>query len=495
MNHSRLSLSVFLYALLALLGLSAPRPLAAAPAQQDPLYPVWTPRAPAQNKRVEAPSIVYNKKIYVFAGLTPKLQINNSNEVYDPATNTWTYFAPMPLDPQGKPQAVTHNGIALVDNIVWIAGGRVGNNPGPVTDKVWLYNLTTDSWSPGPSLPAPRAAGGLVRVGRRLHFFGGFGAAVCNDDKADHYVYDLDKPAAGWQTGLAPLPVARNHFGTVTVGGLIYAIGGQLGHDCGGGQDQKLVHAYDPATDTWTAKKELPFATSHIEPGSFALDGMIRVTGGERSGQNILQYDPATDSWAIIDQLPTALIAASAKVIDDQYIVSHGGAPGSQQSQEATWIKSLTRTRNSQLAFWPGQLEARARVGQRVRLQPLVGTYSDATPYTIDPAGLPGWLRVEVLAGGTDEAGTPVALTLDASGLVAGEYRHTVVARAAGYRPASVTVHLRVEGSDAGGVGPVVARINAGGPAVVSNGVSWSGSQYFTGGKSYTNTKVTSIAD
>ncbi|MFD1140999.1 hypothetical protein ACFQ4C_07760, partial [Larkinella insperata] len=182
-------------------------------------------------------------------------------------------------------------------------------------------------------------------------------------------------------------------------------------------------------------------------------------------------------------------------MIDDQYIVSHGGAPGSQQSQEASWIKSLTRTRNSQLAFWPGQLEARARVGQRVRLQPLVGTYSDATPYTIDPAGLPGWLRVETLAGGTDEAGTPVALTLDASGLVAGEYRHTVVARAAGYRPASVTVHLRVEGSDAGGVGPVVARINAGGPAVVSNGVSWSGSQYFTGGKSYTNTKVTSIAD
>ncbi len=40
-----------------------------------------------------------------------------------------------------------------------------------------------------------------------------------------------------------------------------------------------------------------------------------------------------------------------------------------------------------------------------------------------------------------------------------------------------------------------MARINAGGPAVVSNGVSWSGSQYFTGGKTYTNTKVTSIAD
>ncbi|RAJ99992.1 putative secreted protein (Por secretion system target) [Larkinella arboricola] len=42
--------------------------------------------------------------------------------------------------------------------------------------------------------------------------------------------------------------------------------------------------------------------------------------------------------------------------------------------------------------------------------------------------------------------------------------------------------------------GPVLARINAGGSAVTTNGVAWSASQYFSGGKPYTNSKVTAIA-
>ncbi|MGV3561360.1 malectin domain-containing carbohydrate-binding protein [Larkinella arboricola] len=493
MNLLRLRLSVYLSCLLTFLNLWSGFALQAAPALQDPLYPVWTPRTPGQNKRVEAPSIVYNKKIYVFAGLNPKLDINNSNEVYDPVTNTWTYIAPMPLDAQGKPQALTHNGIALVDNIVWLAGGRVGDNPGPVTDKVWLYNLTTNTWAEGPRLPAPRAAGGLVLLGRRLHYFGGFGPAVCNDDRADHFVYDLDQPALGWQTGLAPLPMPRNHFGTVTVGGQIYAIGGQYGHDCGGGQDQKMVHAYDAATNTWTQKKDLPYANSHIEPGSFALDGKILVTGGERNGQNILQYDPATNNWTIIDQMPTALIAPSAKVIDNYYIVSHGGAPGSQQSQEAAWIKSITRSKNTQLDFWPNQLTASAAAGQQVTVKTLLGTFSDQTTYSINTTSLPGWLKVRTASGTTDESGAPVEMTLNAAGLPAGNYSYTLTATAAGYSPASVEVRLTVEGGS--GAPTLLARINAGGPAVTSNGVSWSASEYFFGGKTYTNSKVKEIAD
>ncbi|MFD1143680.1 malectin domain-containing carbohydrate-binding protein [Larkinella insperata] len=474
--------------------LQALKPLArlTTVALEDPVYSTWTARTPGQNKRVEGQSVAYNGKIYVFAGLTPKLQINNSNEVYDPVTNTWSYIAPMPLDPQGKPYAVTHNGIALVDNTVWLAGGRVGNNPGPVTDKVWIYNLTTNTWTEGPKLPAPRGGGGMVRLGRKLYFFGGFGAAICNDDRGDQFVYDLDNPAAGWQSGLAPLPNPRNHFGTVTVCGKIYAFGGQLGHDCGGGQDQKMVHEYDPATNTWTQKKDMPYVTSHMEPGSFALDGKIMVTGGERNGQNILQYDPATDTWKVYDQLPTALIASSAKVIGNYYIVSHGGTPGSQQSQEATWIKSITRTKSNVLNFWPGQLTASAPAGGTVTVQALLGTYTDATPYTINTASLPGWLTVNTTAGTTDEAGAPVRLTLKATGLAAGTYTHTLSATAPGYSPATIQIAFTVEGGS--NLPAVLARINAGGPAVTTNGVAWSASQYFSGGKSYTNSKVTAIA-
>lgn len=549
----------------------------------EPVFTNWTQRAPALGKRAEGQSIRYNDKIYVFNGFAPGLVINNSNEAYNPATNQWTALAPMPKDPQGKPYAVTHNGIALVDNTIWIVGGRVGNVPGPVTNKVWIYNITTNSWSAGPTLPVARAGGGLVRLGRRLHLFGGFGPTACNSDKGDHFAYDLDNPGAGWRNILAPLPSPRNHFGTAAIGGKIYAIGGQYGHDCGGGLDVKLVHVYDAATNTWTQKKDLPYANSHLEPGTFALDGKILVVGGELSGKNVLRYDPATDTWTVFDQVPVALIAPSAKVIGNTFIVSHGGAPATENAQNTTWAKTITRSKSNVLSFWTNQLSAAAPAGgSPITKKMLLWTLTGTTPYTLNAANAPAWLTVKAGPGTTDETGAEVTLTFNPAGLSPGTYQHTLTAAATGYTNATailtftvqnatnsapvvtnpgaqtnrqgeaVTLQIKATGAAplsyaATGLPPglvlngstglitgtvstaaatgsaynvqvtvtdganrttavsfswtilpadtqVLARINAGGPAVTTNGIAWSASQYFTGGKSYSNANVTGIA-
>jgi N-acetylneuraminic acid mutarotase len=549
----------------------------------NPVFTNWTQRAPALGKRAEGQSIRYNDKIYVFNGFAPGLVINNSNEAYNPATNQWTALAPMPKDPQGKPYAVTHNGIALVDNTIWIVGGRVGNVPGPVTNKVWIYNLTTNSWSAGPTLPVARAGGGLVRLGRRLHLFGGFGPTACNSDKGDHFAYDLDNPGAGWRNMLAPLPSPRNHFGTAAIGGTIYAIGGQYGHDCGGGLDVKLVHVYDAATNTWTRKQDLPYANSHGEPGTFALDGQILVVGGESNGKNVLRYDPAADSWTVLDQLPVALIAPAARVIDNTFVVSHGGAPNTENSQNTTWAKTITRNKRNVLGFWMNQLSVAAPAGgSPVTKKMLLWTLTGTTPYTLNAANTPAWLTVQAGPGTTDETGAEVTLTFNPAGLSPGTYQHTLTAAATGYTNATaslsftvqnpanaapvvinpgaqtnrqgeaVTLQIQATGAAplsyaATGLPPglalngstglvsgtvstaaatgsaynvqvtvtdggsrttavsfswtilpadtqVLARINAGGPAVTTNGIAWSASQYFAGGKSYTNANVTGIA-
>jgi len=116
-------------------------------------------------------------------------------------------------------------------------GGRVGDHPGAVTSKVWKFNLATHKWSEGPQLPVPVAAGGGALVDNHIHWFGGLDPnASC--DVSNHYVYDLDNPSAGWTdiSGIAPMPIPRNHFATVVYKGLIYAIGGQFTHGgCGGG--------------------------------------------------------------------------------------------------------------------------------------------------------------------------------------------------------------------------------------------------------------------
>lgn len=71
-----------------------------------------------------------------------------------------------------------------------------GDHPGEVTSRVVKFNLDTYSWSEGPQMPVPVAAGGATLVNSRIHWIGGLDVdAACDVDS--HYVYDLDDPSAG----------------------------------------------------------------------------------------------------------------------------------------------------------------------------------------------------------------------------------------------------------------------------------------------------------
>ena len=86
-------------------------------------------------------SIVYNSKLYTFMGFNDsKRNAEPSSEVYDPVTNHWTGLASIPNN-----QAMTHERVVLIDNTIWIIGGRVGQNPGPLTSHIWIYNITSNS--------------------------------------------------------------------------------------------------------------------------------------------------------------------------------------------------------------------------------------------------------------------------------------------------------------------------------------------------------------
>ncbi len=104
----------------------------------------------------------------VFGGYySPETKTTGQVAVYDPATNKWTLRRNMP-------EQLTHSGTATDGNFIYFAGGYIGNWLGtktPVTRHVWRYDTTNDTWTPMLSLPADRSAGGLVRVGRKLHFF------------------------------------------------------------------------------------------------------------------------------------------------------------------------------------------------------------------------------------------------------------------------------------------------------------------------------------
>jgi N-acetylneuraminic acid mutarotase len=243
--------------------------------------------------------------------------------VYDPVTNAWSSIADMP-------RRLTHAGVASVDDDVYFAGGYIGTGNGFEqqfgTNEVWRYNVDSDQYTRMPDLPAIRAGGGLVAVGRVLHYFSGNNAS--RQDVSDHYALDLDNPAAGWTT-LAPLPNPRSHMGYVALGAKIYAIGGQVGND-EGLTTKKLVEVYDPATNTWASRAQMPAAVSHISSATFVMGGRIIVAGGETANgaptASVYAYDPAADSWKTLTSLPAARFSGVAGAIDGKIYFTTGSS-------------------------------------------------------------------------------------------------------------------------------------------------------------------------
>ncbi len=287
----------------------------------EPPACAWNSLASSSLSKVEAQSAKVNGKLYVLAGFMAGLKITGATEIYDPAADQWSTGAPMPIP-------VTHMGAAVAGDDIWIVAGFVGNHPGAATDAVQVYNTVTDTWREGPPLPNPRGSGAAVYSNGKLHFFGGL-LPDRRTDVGEHYILDLDNQAAGWQAA-APMPNPRNHLSGAAVNGLIYAIGGQYGHDAGV-QDQKFLDVYDPQTDSWTRKADLPSARSHFEPGTMVHNDKIIIAGGRRGGfffDDVTEYDPATDQWTERCELPENLLAPAAKVFGDRLIVANGGENG-----------------------------------------------------------------------------------------------------------------------------------------------------------------------
>lgn len=433
----------------------------------------WIKKANSLKPRSDlSESIIYNSKLYTFMGFNDHdRDAEPSSEVYDPATDTWTALAPIPDN-----AAETHQRVVLIDNTAWLIGGRVGKNPGPLTSAVWIYNITTDSWSKGPELRDPAtgqpllwAAGGAALLGRTLHIFGGFIIDACNHDQSTyHLTLDVDSwladpsQPANWINESAPLPIKRNHFSTVVLGGKIYAIGGQFGHDCGGGQEQPYSHVYDPAADTWTALPLLPVVRSHAEGGSFAIDGKIYIVGGQAEGgastDAVTVFDPSGNNgagtWQDVPSLtlPKKYEGGSSKIIGNTFIYTQGGEGTSANPRKHTYIQTIVRNPVYKLGFSSGCLNLTANAGSAVNGKTLLFTIDGSKNYTTSSNA--SWLTVTKNATGTAiPNAVDIEVTANTAGLAPGNYNAIITATGTAeapdyaYTDATYCVNLTVNGS------------------------------------------------
>ena len=281
----------------------------------------WEKVLDAPLPRVEAGAIEVDGRMWVLGGFyNGSLQVTDRVDVLDPQTMTWSLLTTMP-------NPLTHQGVAQYERQVWVVGGFVGDNPGPVTDEVWIYDIDADQWSAGPSLPEIRGSGALVALDGLLHWFGGVGTDK-DVDEPDHWA--IDPAGANQWVPLAPLPQARNHVSGAAFDGRIYAIGGQFRHNTNP-DDQTLVHCYDPQTDQWSQVADLPFGRSHAEPSTFVDPEGIVLAGGRStvlglsSLLQVQRYVPGLDQWLELPPLPEPLIAPVMRYIDGLVHISGGG--------------------------------------------------------------------------------------------------------------------------------------------------------------------------
>jgi N-acetylneuraminic acid mutarotase len=174
--------------------------------------------------------------------------------VYDPAADSWSRKADMPL-----PSMMGVSGV--------IQGRLYVLNPN--YNRFYRYDPTMDSWTELASCPVPHIGGAAAVIDGKLYVAGGYARYDVTYPTRKLHVYD---PATNTWAAKALLPRAVVWAGGARLLGQFYVIGG-----FGPTRAVRLVQAYDPATDSWTTKAPLPSWRSGLAASNF-----VNVNGRER---------------------------------------------------------------------------------------------------------------------------------------------------------------------------------------------------------------------
>jgi N-acetylneuraminic acid mutarotase len=276
---------------------------------------VWMQKADMPTGRLWHASSVVDGKIYVIGGRATEALTTE----YNPLTDTWTTKAPMPT------ARFTHSTIVVDGKIYAIGGGAGAWKPG--LSVVEEYDPMTDTWTTKAPMPTARGWGLATSVvDGKIYAIGGTGSSsLWADFRRTVEAYD---PLTDTWSKKADMPTARIFFSASVVDGKIYAIGGVLVTKAG----LSTVEAYDPATDTWTTKTPMP--TARHAHASAVVDGKIYVIGGGPDGganhagpdglSVVEAYDPTTDTWTTKADIPAPRGLLSASAVDGK-IYAIGG--------------------------------------------------------------------------------------------------------------------------------------------------------------------------
>ncbi len=289
----------------------------------------WATRADMPTGRWELSTCVVDGKIYAIGGAGPVYQALHTVEEYDPVTNTWTTKSEMPTVRQGLSTNV-------VNGRIYAIGGSASSSSGYSTSSVKNfstveeYDPETDTWTTKSEMPTARGYHSANVLDGKIYVIGGSSSTPSGGTA--NLAVEVYEPATDSWTQKGDIPARRGAGFTSVVDGKIYAFGGY------GGLGK--VHEYDPVTDAWTQKANMP--TRRCGLSTSVLDGKIYAIGGHPGSSpysalaTVEVYDPSTDNWTTAPDMLTGRCGVRTCVVDGK-IYAIGGYMG-------TWVSSMCLT-------------------------------------------------------------------------------------------------------------------------------------------------------
>ncbi len=281
----------------------------------DPSFDSWSPKQPMPTYRTSFGLVACGNLIYAIGGVTGYnanglAASTGTNEVYDPATNTWTTKASMPTN-RSEVEAASVNGK------IYVIGGRTEGAQSTV-NITEIYDPITDSWTSGASMPYPVVLAASAVVDNRICVIGGqdeFLGSKQNPVSPNVQFNQIYNAASNsWSIGQSIPQGGWQATGSATTGEnaskKVYVIGGLDANSDG------LVTAneiYDPATDNWKLGTAFPTTHDYVTNTLAAvnLNDSIYVFGGiaqanEGFYEITEQYIPTDYNGTIIQAIHSA---------------------------------------------------------------------------------------------------------------------------------------------------------------------------------------------
>jgi hypothetical protein len=296
---------------LALLG------LASTATAQQPGPGQWGMRAPLLEPLSELALAEANGKLYLMGGYPQNRVTSRVVQVYDIATNTWTYGPQLPLPNN-------HGMAASVNGKIYLIGGQLNADDPAGTNSyvntVYELDPAVGEWVTKAPMPTARSGGVAVAHDGKIYVAGGR-----LPRGSDFAVYD---PAMNSWEVLPILPTQRNHFTGAAINGRIHYVGGRQGN----GLSPLMTTAhevFDPQKRTWTTAAPMLRARSGMN-GVMAR-GLFHVWGGEGPAGMFPDhdyYDPRTNQWRSLPNMPIPVHGVVGAAFVDGLIWVTGGGTG-----------------------------------------------------------------------------------------------------------------------------------------------------------------------